>query len=84
MGKVVPNWENGKPGPDGSVLEGIKTSALQRVSSHPLSHIAVKGNLICGSWNWSESHTFVIHSYVHYNIQRVITENLLCATSWVS
>ena len=50
MGKVVPNWENGKPGPDGSVLEGIKTSALQTVSSHPFSHIDVKGNLICGSW----------------------------------
>lgn len=50
MGKVVPNWENGKSGPDGSVLEGLKALALQTVCLHPLSCTEVKGNLICDSW----------------------------------
>lgn len=50
MGKVVPNWENGKSGPDGSVLEGSKALALQTVSLHPLSCLQVMGNLIYDSW----------------------------------
>lgn len=35
MGKVVPNWENGKSEPDGNVLEGLKVLSLWTVSLHP-------------------------------------------------
>lgn len=50
MGKVVLNWENGKLGLDGSVLESLKALILRIVSLYFFLCFEVKRNFIYNCW----------------------------------